>query len=83
MPELSQMAAFLLSYIGIDQISEKEVVYRMLDTQVAFHGDLPIKGDTIFTRMEFLEYSQRGSTTLAKYRMTSYCKNELIIYNLK
>jgi len=77
--ESSHVAIFLLAYIGIDLLYDGEVSYRILNTQEALHSDFPIKGDTIRAKLEFVEFTKNGSTTLIKSKFICHKKDELLM----
>jgi 3-hydroxymyristoyl/3-hydroxydecanoyl-(acyl carrier protein) dehydratase len=77
--ESSHIAIFLLAYIGIDLVYGQNISYRILNTQESLHSDFPVIGDTVHSRLEFLDFTQSGSTTLVKSRFTTYNKDELVM----
>jgi len=78
--EASQTAILLLSYIGID-IMYGGVSYRILNSSTELYSDFPIKGETICSRLEFLEFIKSGTITLVKSRYTSYVNGKLLMEN--
>jgi 3-hydroxymyristoyl/3-hydroxydecanoyl-(acyl carrier protein) dehydratase len=79
--ESSHVAILLLSYIGIDLIYGKGVGYRILNTSENFHGDLPIRGDTVRSKLEFTEFIKSGTVTLVKSKF-SCCHDEKLIVTI-
>ena len=76
--EASQTAILLLSYIGID-IMYGGVSYRILNSGTELYSDFPIKGETICSRLEFLEFIQSGTITLVKSKYTSHVDGKLLM----
>jgi len=81
--EASHVAILLLAYIGIDLAYGGGVSYRILDSATTLHDDFPTKGDTICSRLEFVEFVQSGTITLVKSRYTSHVNGrELLTINI-
>jgi|GEM_PF-2551094 len=81
--EASHVAILLLAYIGIDLIYDGEVSYRILDTHTYLYTDFPAKGDTVCSKLEFVEFIQSGSMTLVKSRFTSYSKAGKLLLSME
>ena len=76
--EASQIAILLLSYIGID-ITYGGVSYRILNSSTKLFSDFPIKGETICSRLEFVEFIKSGTITLVKSNYTSHVDGKLLM----
>jgi acyl transferase domain-containing protein/3-hydroxymyristoyl/3-hydroxydecanoyl-(acyl carrier protein) dehydratase len=77
--ESSHAAILLLSYIGIDIIYGEGAGYRILNTQEEYYNDLPVRGDTLRSRLEFTDFVKSGSVTLVKSNYSCYKGNKLIL----
>jgi 3-hydroxymyristoyl/3-hydroxydecanoyl-(acyl carrier protein) dehydratase len=77
--EASHIAIFLLAYIGIDLVYGRDISYRILNAQESLHSDFPVLGDTLRSRLEFLDFAKSGSMTLVKSRFTTYNRDELVM----
>jgi 3-hydroxymyristoyl/3-hydroxydecanoyl-(acyl carrier protein) dehydratase len=77
--ESAHAAILLFSYIGIDVLSSGTLRYRILDTEVQFHSDFPILGDTLRGILDFVSYSKNGATTLVKLQCSCFSGDRLVM----
>ena len=77
--ESSHCAILLLSYMGIDVISGGGIGYRILNTRGVYHDDIPLRGDTVHSRLEFTDFIKSGSMTLVKSKFWCYKDDRLIL----
>ena len=77
--ESSHSAILLLSYMGIDVLSGGGLGYRILNTQGAYFDDIPLRGDTVRSKLEFTDFINSGSMTLVKSKFWCYNGEKLIL----
>ena len=77
--ESSHSAILLMSYLGIDLISGGGVGYRILNSQGVYHNDIPMRGETVHSRLEFTDFINSGSMTLVKSKFWCYNSDDKLI----
>ena len=77
--ESSHSAILLLSYMGIDVISGGGLGYRILNTRGEYHDDIPLRGDTVHSRLEFTDFINSGSMTLVTSKFWCYDSHDRLI----
>ena len=65
--EAGQADLFLSGYLGIDNITQGQAVYRLLDAAVTFHGPLPTPGQTIVYDIAIEHFFRQGQTYLFRF----------------
>ena len=77
--ESSHSAILLMSYMGIDLISGGGLGYRILNTQGEYHDDIPMRGETVHSRLEFTDFINSGSMTLVKSKFWCYNSDDKLV----
>ncbi|MEV5438960.1 beta-ketoacyl synthase N-terminal-like domain-containing protein [Streptomyces sp. NPDC052682] len=77
--EAGQCDLLLISYLGIDFRNKGERVYRLLDSKLVFHGDLPRTGQTLRYDISINRFVHQGDTTLFFFSYLCYADGELIL----
>ncbi|WP_035848089.1 type I polyketide synthase [Kitasatospora azatica] len=77
--EAGQCDLLLISYLGIDFRNKGERVYRLLDSTLVFHGDLPRAGQTLRYDISINRFVTQGNTTLFFFSYLCYADGELIL----
>ncbi|MFE0461787.1 hypothetical protein ACFW1A_21310, partial [Kitasatospora sp. NPDC058965] len=77
--EAGQCDLLLISYLGIDFRNKGERVYRLLDSTLVFHGDLPRAGQTLRYDISINRFVTQGATTLFFFSYLCYADGELIL----
>jgi PfaB family protein len=77
--EAGQCDLLLISYLGIDFRNKGRRVYRLLDSTLVFHGDLPRVGQTLRYDISINRFVQQGETTLFFFSYLCYADGELIL----
>ncbi|MER6692366.1 beta-ketoacyl synthase N-terminal-like domain-containing protein [Streptomyces minutiscleroticus] len=77
--EAGQCDLLLISYLGIDFRNKGERVYRLLDSKLVFHGDLPRTGQTLRYDISINRFVRQGDTTLFFFSYLCYADGELIL----
>ncbi|WP_371497620.1 hypothetical protein OG871_16875 [Kitasatospora sp. NBC_00374] len=77
--EAGQCDLLLISYLGIDFRNKGERVYRLLDSTLVFHGDLPRAGQTLRYDISINRFVTQGDTTLFFFSYLCYADGELIL----
>lgn len=77
--EAGQCDLLLISYLGIDFRNKGERVYRLLDSTLVFHGDLPRTGQTLRYDISINRFIRQGDTTLFFFSYLCYADGELIL----
>ncbi|PBC79259.1 PfaB family protein [Streptomyces sp. TLI_235] len=77
--EAGQCDLLLISYLGIDFRNKGERVYRLLDSTLVFHGDLPRAGQTLRYDISINRFVTQGETTLFFFSYLCYADGELIL----
>ncbi|WP_105968937.1 beta-ketoacyl synthase N-terminal-like domain-containing protein [Streptomyces geranii] len=77
--EAGQCDLLLISYLGIDFRNKGERVYRLLDSTLVFHGDLPRTGQTLRYDISINRFVRQGDTTLFFFSYLCYADGELIL----
>ncbi|KMS68702.1 polyunsaturated fatty acid synthase PfaC [Streptomyces viridochromogenes] len=77
--EAGQCDLLLISYLGIDFRNQGERVYRLLDSKLVFHGDLPRTGQTLRYDISINRFVRQGDTTLFFFSYLCYADGELIL----
>lgn len=77
--EAGQCDLLLISYLGIDFHNKGRRVYRLLDSTLVFHGDLPRTGQTLRYDISIKRFVHQGDTTLFFFGYHCYADGELIL----
>ena len=77
--ESSHSAILLLSYMGIDLISGGGLGYRILNTRGEYHDDIPLRGETVHSRLEFTDFVNSGSMTLVTSKFWCHNGDKLVM----
>lgn len=77
--EAGQCDLLLVSYLGIDFKNKGERVYRLLDSSLVFHGELPRTGQTLRYDISIDRFVHQGETTLFFFSYLCYADGELIL----
>ncbi|MFI7294696.1 beta-ketoacyl synthase N-terminal-like domain-containing protein [Streptomyces sp. NPDC050121] len=77
--EAGQCDLLLVSYLGIDFKNRGDRVYRLLDSSLIFHGDLPRTGQTLRYDISIDRFVHNGDTTLFFFSYLCYADGELIL----
>jgi acyl transferase domain-containing protein/3-hydroxymyristoyl/3-hydroxydecanoyl-(acyl carrier protein) dehydratase/1-acyl-sn-glycerol-3-phosphate acyltransferase len=64
MIEAGQADLMLISYMGIDLITEPDRAYRLLGCTLTYHGDLPSPGDTLAYEIRITGHAKHGDVRL-------------------
>lgn len=77
--ESGQADLFLSGYLGIDFITKGLAVYRLLDAEVTFHGDLPGPGTLLRYDIHIDEFFRQGKTHLFRFRFEGTADGQLFL----
>ncbi|MFJ8042733.1 beta-ketoacyl synthase N-terminal-like domain-containing protein [Kitasatospora sp. NPDC096147] len=77
--EAGQCDLLLISYLGIDFKNKGKRVYRLLDSTLVFHGDLPKTGQTLRYDISINRFVTQGETTIFFFSYLCYADGELIL----
>ncbi len=77
--EAGQCDLLLASFLGIDLENRGERVYRLLDSSLTFHGDLPKVGQTLRYDIVIDKWIKTPGPTLFNFRYKCYADGELIV----
>ncbi|MFC4030063.1 beta-ketoacyl synthase N-terminal-like domain-containing protein [Streptomyces polygonati] len=77
--EAGQCDLLLISYLGIDFRNKGERMYRLLDSTLVFHGDLPSTGQTLRYDISINRFVRQGDVTLFFFSYLCYADGELIL----
>ncbi len=77
--ESSHIGIFLIAYIGIDEISNGTLSYRIVDTKTTFYSKLPKVGETFRGIYEFKTFLKQGPTTLVIFTYKCYVEDRLVL----
>lgn len=77
--EAGQCDLLLISYLGIDFRNRGERVYRLLDSSLVFHGDLPRAGQTVRYDINIDRFVWNGDSLLFFFNYKCYADGELIL----
>ncbi|GAK58852.1 beta-hydroxyacyl-(acyl-carrier-protein) dehydratase, FabA/FabZ [Candidatus Vecturithrix granuli] len=77
--ESGQADLFLSGYLGIDFVTKGLAVYRLLDAEVTFHGDLPGPGTLLHYDIHIDEFFQQGNTHLFRFRFECTADGQLFL----
>ncbi|GAA3019403.1 hypothetical protein GCM10020229_33320 [Kitasatospora albolonga] len=77
--EAGQCDLLLISYLGIDFKNKGKRVYRLLDSTLVFHGDLPKAGQTLRYDISINRFVTQGETTIFFFSYLCYADGELIL----
>ncbi|RBM20684.1 beta-ketoacyl synthase N-terminal-like domain-containing protein [Streptomyces sp. PT12] len=77
--EAGQCDLLLISYLGIDFRNKGRRVYRLLDSTLVFHGDLPRTGQTLRYDISINRFVRQGDVTLFFFSYLCYADGELIL----
>lgn len=77
--EASHIGIFLIAYMGIDEVSNGTLAYRIVDTKTTFYGALPDVGETFRGIYELKTFLKQGPTTLVIFTYKCYVGDRLIL----
>ncbi|MDA0167632.1 hypothetical protein OJ998_00920 [Solirubrobacter taibaiensis] len=77
--EAGQCDLLLVSFLGIDFENRGERVYRLLDSTLTFHGDLPTEGQTLRYDISIDRFVRGPEATLFFFSYHCYADGELIL----
>ncbi|HEY5837054.1 MAG TPA: hypothetical protein VIW71_24730, partial [Streptomyces sp.] len=77
--EAGQCDLLLISYLGIDFRNRGKRMYRLLDSTLVFHGDLPSTGQTLRYDISINRFVRQGDVTLFFFSYLCYADGELIL----
>ena len=77
--ESGQADLFLCGYLGIDFVTKGLAVYRLLDAEVTFHGDLPGPGTLLRYDIHIDEFFRQGNTHLFRFRFECTADGQLFL----
>ncbi|HEY0167242.1 MAG TPA: beta-ketoacyl synthase N-terminal-like domain-containing protein [Jatrophihabitans sp.] len=77
--EAGQCDLLLISYLGIDFRNRGLRVYRLLDSTLAFHGDLPMAGQTLRYEISINRFVDTGETVMFFFSYLCYADDKLIL----
>lgn len=77
--EAGQCDLLLISYLGIDFRNRGQRVYRLLNSTLLFHGDLPHAGQTLRYDISINRFVYQGESTLFFFSYLCYADGELIL----
>jgi PfaB family protein len=77
--EAGQCDLLLISYLGIDFRNQGFRVYRLLDSTLAFHGDLPMAGQTLRYEISINRFVDTGETVMFFFSYLCYADDKLIL----
>lgn len=70
--ESAQIGIFLMAYIGIDDMSDGTLRFRVVDSNVTIHNRLPVLGETFRGVYEITSMFKAGQTTLVTASYKGY-----------
>lgn len=70
--ESAQIGIFLMAYIGIDDMSQGTLRFRVADSSVIIHDRLPLLGETFRGAYEITSIFKAGTTTLVTASFKGY-----------
>lgn len=77
MIEAGQADLMLISYMGIDLITEPDRAYRLLGCTLTYHGDLPSPGDTLRYEIRITGHAKHGDVRLFFFEYDCLVDGEL------
>ncbi|MEU1205271.1 beta-ketoacyl synthase N-terminal-like domain-containing protein [Nocardia sp. NPDC005825] len=77
--EAGQCDLLLISYLGIDFRNKGERVYRLLDSELVFHGGLPREGQTLRYEINIARFVWNGDSLLFFFNYRCYADGVLIL----
>ncbi len=77
--EASHANMFLISYLGIDLQNQGQRVYRALNGDVTFFGELPRAGDTLRCRVDIESFARAAETMLFFYSYECFVGDRLVL----
>ncbi len=75
--EIGQADLILLSWLGYDQLTKGERVYRLLGMAFEMQGPLPNLGDTLRLHTKLIEKTKLGDIDFFKFEQRCYINDEL------
>lgn len=70
--ESAQIGIFLMAYIGIDDLSDGTLRFRVVDSNVTIHDRMPVLGETFRGSYEITSIFKAGQTTLVTASYKGY-----------
>ncbi|MEV0700902.1 beta-ketoacyl synthase N-terminal-like domain-containing protein [Saccharopolyspora sp. NPDC050389] len=77
--EAGQCDMLLISYLGIDLLNKGDRRYRLLDSTLVFHGDLPHEGQTLRYDISIDRFAWNGDMLMFFFSYLCYADGELIL----
>ena len=77
--EAGQGDLILVAWLGIDAENRGRRVYRLLDSTLVFHGDLPRAGQTLRYEITIERFIRNGPTTLFYFSYRCFADGVLIL----
>ena len=77
--ESAQIGIFLIAYMGIDEISNGTLHFRIADTKVTLFSHLPKVGETFRGVYEIKAFLKQGATTLVVNTYKVYVGDRLVL----
>lgn len=77
--EAGQSDLLLISYLGVDFRNRGERLYRLLDSTLTFHGDLPTEGQTLRYDISIDNFLSNADALLFFFSYRCYAEGELIL----
>ncbi|WP_433734157.1 beta-ketoacyl synthase N-terminal-like domain-containing protein [Nocardia sp. CA-129566] len=77
--EAGQCDLLLVSYLGIDFRNRGEKVYRLLDSELVFHGGLPREGQTLRYEIKIDRFVWNGDSLLFFFNYRCFADGVLIL----
>ncbi|WP_433192826.1 beta-ketoacyl synthase N-terminal-like domain-containing protein [Nocardia sp. CA-107356] len=77
--EAGQCDLLLVSYLGIDFRNKGERVYRLLDSELVFHGGLPREGQTLRYEIKIDRFVWNGDSLLFFFNYRCFADGVLIL----
>jgi len=77
--EASHIGIFLVAYMGIDEISNGTLAYRIVDTKSTFYSELPRVGETFKGIFELKTFLKQGPTTLVIFNYKCFVGDRLVL----
>lgn len=77
--ESAQIGIFLIAYMGIDEISNGTLHFRIADTRAVIHSELPKIGETFRGVYEIKTFLKQGETTLVVNTFNAYIGDRHIL----
>ncbi|MFB7719667.1 beta-ketoacyl synthase N-terminal-like domain-containing protein [Nocardia sp. NPDC056100] len=77
--EAGQCDLLLISYLGIDFRNQGQRVYRLLDSELVFHGGLPREGQTLRYEINIARFVWNGDSLLFFFNYRCYADGVLIL----